>query len=129
MKNRTLAGSFIGIVAMVAALLLGGATAQAATGTGTGPDGAGCSQHALMVVCELDWNIFILNDPDVVVEIEKALSGDEFEILNNALKDAEILNDLTIDVDLIEAVVADVLDVGTDQIITIPCAIQAHTYC
>lgn len=123
-------GSFVALIAMVAAMLLGSTAAANATGA----DDAECTQDAisLVVICDVDFNITILEDPDVVIEVVKneIVSGNDIEVLENALKNADILNGTEIEVNLIKAVVADVLDVDVDDVTVYLCSIiSSHPHC
>jgi hypothetical protein len=125
-------GSFAVLTAMTA-LMLGSATAASATH----PDDVDCAP-GLVVVCDIDVNVLNLEDPDVVVEIDepRVITDNEVEVLENALKNADILNGLVIDVDVIEDVIIDVhksfnpeVDIDVSKITAFLCAVQSHAHC
>jgi hypothetical protein len=123
---KKLLGPFA-VLSMLAALLLG--TTATAGATGSKPDDVNCVQVGLINICDIDIDLLVLEDPDIVVEIEDVLNDNEINILENALKDADILNGGVINVILIKTVIADVLDIDVSKITVILCALQVHAHC
>jgi hypothetical protein len=127
-------GSFVAVLSMLAAMML----ASTGTALATHPNDADCNQQLnLVVVCDVDFDLTILEDPDVVIEIDdvRALTDNEIEILENALKEGIDVDVSDIDVNVIKDVVVTVfeeefdIDIDVDDVTVFLCILNTHPHC